>query len=1100
MIRLYYANRLERLADALAENLADGRANPLVGVPIVVPNQAITHYLKVAIAARNGIAANLDFAFLRRFLTDLGAAPIPDEEAQQVAIVHRLYDDELLARPELAPVRRYLDAAGADDVDRDRRRVGLAGQLARLFDAYALERPDRLRSWRRGDEGESATERWQRALYLSLDLPDPLRAAADGFVDPPEAAHFFDVSMSSGVLLSILERLAKHTTLHVYALNPCLEYWEDVRTVEADKYEPLADADTPALRLWGRPGRESVRMLTELAQADFDARFDEPDDTSTLLRAFSKDVLIRAPERVVEEERPTDDSIVLHACTGVRRELEMIAEQIWTLVERSPDDAPLRFNEIAVVLAGRDQDAYRAHIASVFEEHGGIPHHVMDVPLTSSSRIVEAVLLLCALPYSRFTRQDLLRLVTHPAVLARQEHANADEWMSWCDALAVVHGADHRDHAGTYIERDLYNWDQGLKRLALGAFMAGARSGEMRAYEAGGQSYLVHEVGSSELAGAARFTVLVRSLIADARFAATEKLPIARWCEFLHAYVTTYVGATNEQEERDLARVLGTIEDLADLDRDGLEITFGAMTALLEARLESMTTNTGRPLAQGVVVAPLSLAYALPFRVVFMPGLGEGRFPASERTSALDLFEGERRMGKVTPRERDQYWFFTRLLATSEAAHLSWVAKRPETGDEEAPAPTVVELAHLLERNYLGPAGAARLVERHPLRRWDDVEGDRPFVSPSAIREAEARSLRDDLSNFVSPAPFPSLATILDRTAPTVRRDLVERMRLVDPPPPPPIDPTERPISLHELYAFLEDPLQGWARVVLRLAREESDDVLAVTDERFGTRAQIRDSFLRRVFLTSLRDPNVPIEACYEEAADRMELSGELPTGIFGSSERARHLQTLAHWKRELRRASRKRGPIDPIHFGRATEHELVAHRQPTIPIAVEGGTVELFGKTQARVPEPSTSMVFFGRRPKPSADQRYELRGFLDHVVLAATNLHDGPHTVQVSYADGDSRIVKFAPITRDEARRYLGRLVSTLMFETHAYALPFDTVVQLKRRARGEHQRILDDAKASRHGPLREPLVKAPPLERAEHIVEERYGLYFERREEGP
>jgi hypothetical protein len=327
-------------------------------------------------------------------------------------------------------------------------------------------------------------------------------------------------------------------------------------------------------------------------------------------------------------------------------------------------------------------------------------------------------------------------------------------------------------------------------------------------------------------------------------------------------------------------------------------------------------------------------------------------------------------------------------------------------------------------------------------------------------------------------------------------------MRLVDPPEAQPIDPSELALSTYALYSFLEDPLQGWAQVVLRIAREEGEDLLAIQDERFGTRAQLRDSFLREVFYASLRDPSAAIEACYHRQADRLELLGELPTGVFGRSERARHLATLANWKRELRRAARgRRGPIDPIRFGRAAEHDFVARREPALEIPVENGTVQLSGKTQARIEDPSTSMVFFGRAPKGRADRHYELRGFLDQVVLAATGLHDGANTVHLAYSEGEPSIARFEPISAGEARSYLSRLASTLLFDTHAYALSFDTVDRVMRaKQRSERQRILDDARPSRWGPLRDPPVEAPPFDDALEMIEARFGLYYERRQGDP
>src|SRR5215831_19065654 len=65
MIRLVHANRLEDLADALAGHLGKAGLDP---VEIVVPHSTWASWLKMAIAHRTGIAANLRFDTLHGFL------------------------------------------------------------------------------------------------------------------------------------------------------------------------------------------------------------------------------------------------------------------------------------------------------------------------------------------------------------------------------------------------------------------------------------------------------------------------------------------------------------------------------------------------------------------------------------------------------------------------------------------------------------------------------------------------------------------------------------------------------------------------------------------------------------------------------------------------------------------------------------------------------------------------------------------------------------------------------------------------------------------------------------------------------------------------
>ena len=80
MLRLVYSNRTEELLDALAEALRAERAagaHPLAPVDVVVPNRNMEQYVRLGLAERLGVAANLRFRRLERFVADLVATSEP---------------------------------------------------------------------------------------------------------------------------------------------------------------------------------------------------------------------------------------------------------------------------------------------------------------------------------------------------------------------------------------------------------------------------------------------------------------------------------------------------------------------------------------------------------------------------------------------------------------------------------------------------------------------------------------------------------------------------------------------------------------------------------------------------------------------------------------------------------------------------------------------------------------------------------------------------------------------------------------------------------------------------------------------------------------
>ena len=93
--------------------------------------------------------------------------------------------------------------------------------------------------------------------------------------------------------------------------------------------------ENAALRLWGKPGREYIRLLNELTDCDFDSHFKHPrgaPGTARCWRGCRKVSCCREPEgsaRTPAASSAHDDSIRFLACPGIRREVEIVADSIW---------------------------------------------------------------------------------------------------------------------------------------------------------------------------------------------------------------------------------------------------------------------------------------------------------------------------------------------------------------------------------------------------------------------------------------------------------------------------------------------------------------------------------------------------------------------------------------------------------------------------------------------------------------------------------------------------------------------------------------------------------------------------------------------------
>ncbi|HEY3445195.1 MAG TPA: exodeoxyribonuclease V subunit gamma, partial [Myxococcales bacterium] len=1171
----------------------------------------------------DGIAANFEVLLLRRFVSGLVAhtddAPrLVDSELIQDLVLSVLLDDSRLAHPELALVRGYLKGGGDSADAVDQRRVQLSVQLSRLFEEYGFSRPDMLAAWPRRlslPEGRwTPTELWQRRLWLEAFGPDALldqraaatktrfRTLAQVLTQLPADAlaggrpvFLFGVSYVAAVFQQVLARIARGGELFVYTLNPCMEFWEDLQTGRelarrdqlphrGQKLDPAslegddpfclkAPGDTPALVLWGRPGRENVRLLDQLSECDFHPAFDEPSPFPKsgdgpggwgLLGQLQHDILVREPERVSPDpsfDFRQDPSLKLLACPGVRREAEAIAQEIWALIEADSSSDPgqrLRFSDIAVMVAGHKPETHFTHLASAFDERGfEIPYTLEATALASQSRVAEAAVRLLELPFGRFTRAEVLGVVTHPAIASRFPEVDTQEWVRWCDALGIFHGADRADHEGTYLDRDLHNWDQGLRRLALGSVMScpppdGA--GGAGAFKLDGQEYLPEEHTESAEGNASALGRLVRSLLCDARFLRTQTLKTEDWADLLGRVLTTYLVPQDEGERHDLDKCLAAVRGLAEMTLDGKAVGYRIAGELARTAVEGLTRSSSRHADAGVTLSTLQPMRALPFKVVFVAGLDEGRFPAAERRSELDLRAAKPRAGDVSPREQDQYMFLETLLCARERVVLSYVSRNELTGDPLQPSPVVVELLRMLERGYL-PKAKEHLVSTVSLRRFDDPNVASRPTPPEARAEANLRKLRAsveaahgaqalDRHKLRSLVPAPDVAGLESAlrlcAAPAIERSIqsIESMQSIESAETG-LGPLDKlgvrqgarqglslRVRLSDLKKFLQCPVQGAARFVLRLEEDEEDRSI-IEDEPFEAGFLSRINGQRHVLLEWFRSKGgARFEDLAQQWAAPRIAAGELPAGWLWELEKGSLVAGPQVWQKLLEEAGTPLVGLATHGFGSAAESERVdARHDPVLVTLTDGRTAEIVGTTGPIFVEPErevggTELSLFQRHRDPERNglevarrQHESLGAFIDHLALCAAGLRSEAFISYQLYDHlkrGDTQGYHFEAVAPEAAKAYLAALVEDLQvvseLQLPAVAV-FHWQASLAAAARSDKRgwrpTFADSLEtvaekgflASRYGPVRGVEdFPVPDDARAKELIDRRFGLYLQ------
>ena len=475
-------NRTELLAEALFDWT---RAHPLGALEeevFVVQNHGIAEWLKMQLAARQGICAATRVELPARFLWRayrqvLGRASVPaqsplDKTPLAWRLMRRL--PRLLGDPVYAPLARFLRPG--DDAER---RLQLCRRLADLYDQYQLYRGDWLDAWAAGDDvlaqpGREAQplpaeQRWQAALWRELfaGLDERERAcvrpvvqqrflaalaSADAPAAPlPRRVVVFGTGHLPMQTLQAFAALAQRCQVLMAVPNPCRFHWADIiqgrelLRIERRRHPLRGDRDLagvpledmhlhahPLLAAWGAQGRDFVRQLDEFddalaAQTRFAAAkvdlFDEGDGETLLqqVQARIRD-LVPLAEHPPVEARADDRSIVFHVAHSALREVEILHDQLLRLLADPPGGRLLNPRDIIVMVPAID--SFAPAIEAVFGQHGigdrrHIPYAIADLKERDRNPLLLVVEWLLRLPQQRCTFSEVRGLLDVPAVAAR---------------------------------------------------------------------------------------------------------------------------------------------------------------------------------------------------------------------------------------------------------------------------------------------------------------------------------------------------------------------------------------------------------------------------------------------------------------------------------------------------------------------------------------------------------------------------------------------------------------------------------------------------------------------------------------------------------
>ncbi|MFB6422140.1 MAG: exodeoxyribonuclease V subunit gamma [Candidatus Malihini olakiniferum] len=563
----------------------------------------------------------------------------------------------------------------------------------------------------------------------------------------PSRVFICGISALPPVYLHALRALAKYIDVHFLFTNPCRDYWSDIQdhfflaklkscqrrlhdlsSGSENQYRSLfrnpENVDVlfddkgkqrivnPLLASWGKLGRDHLYQLALINDVDEIEAFIELDGI-TLLQQVQRDILELDDASVIADNAQAqasserkrllalnDTSLTIHACHSPQREVEVLHDQLLTMMT---EDEALMPRDIIVMVV--DIDTYTPFIQAVFENvpiSRYLPFTISDQQAYYANLVLPAFFSLLELPHSRFTAEQVLSLLEVPELSSRFsiDEEGLRHLRQWVVESGVRWGIDDDN------VRDLdlpvtcqHTWRFGLTRMLLGYAM-NSKTGAW-------QGVLPYDESSGLIAQ------LVGQL-ADLLF------QLSRWRQRLLAPRTPVQWMPLCRQLLDDFFVTGGDAELSFIEREWQVMLETAITnsfnetlpvALLRDDLIqrlSREKSSQRFLSGAINFCTLIPMRSIPFKVICLLGMNDGVYPRTLLPLSFDLMSQQVRRGDRNHRDDDRYLFLEALISAQQRLYISYIGRAIQDNTRRYPSALVRELIEYLAQSYHLPGGESQ--------------------------------------------------------------------------------------------------------------------------------------------------------------------------------------------------------------------------------------------------------------------------------------------------------------------------------------------------------------------------------------------------------
>jgi exodeoxyribonuclease V gamma subunit len=736
LLYLYPSNRLEDLAILLAEVVKTRPRNILMPTKVLVPNPGMQHWLNMQLCEHLGISMNIDCPMPTRYVWDLcrevlGSENIPQKSPYKREVltwkIYELCQSTPCKQSDFYPQLSLYWAQASTEIDQQRRMFSFARQLADLFEQYLVFRPDWLQQWEKNQSNQFTApryqlfEQWQQWFWLQLTAWMPahpvalqfqaIAALSDRKKVLPNDIYIFSINSISPIYLTFFDEISQHTNVHLFQLNPCVNYWGDaqsdiaiakIQRRQAQSQSLDENAVHPLLRNLGAQGRDLNNLLADMQHQEI-AAFNLHENSlhtndkypSTLLQHLQNDILSSSSVKNVKQY---DGSIAVHACHSEVRELQVLKDVLLDKFSQTPHLQP---KDILVMCPSIE--AYSPYIRSVFTQSAqpahNLPVSISDRQPIESQAYIVAFMQLLSMPTARFDATGIIDLISLPALADKYKLTPQDIEVcaSWINDASIDWGKDVShlsQQIGGSVSDEMHTWHWGVSRLLVGLINA---ANETLVDGFSPVSYI--EGQATVVLG--KFLQALESLER-----VTQQLKVS---QDIRQWTKTLVGLMNEHlqanDDDEFAQKL-LVDAIYSLEKNTLVADFEGPIALPILQ-EALTSILSIPEVRSqfysgnITFCSMLPMRSIPFKVIAILGLNQSDFPRQDNPIEIDLIqESAARRGDRSRRGDDRYLFLESLVSARQYLHLSFQHRHIKNNSVREPSLVVKMLLDFCHQHY----------------------------------------------------------------------------------------------------------------------------------------------------------------------------------------------------------------------------------------------------------------------------------------------------------------------------------------------------------------------------------------------------------------